>query len=60
MNNNIKNNNLNQQVNIKMANADISRLASSKFTGAPEENARLWLTNLKHTPAVCNLFMIPN
>ena len=43
-----------------MVNADISCLASSKFTGAPEENARLWLKNLKHTPAVCNLFMIPN
>ena len=42
INNNI-NNNLNQQVNIQMTNADISRLAPSKFKGALEENARLWL-----------------
>ena len=45
--NNINNNNLNQQVNIQMANADISRFAPSKFTGAPEENARLWLTKFE-------------
>ncbi len=45
--NNNDNNNLNQQVNRQMANADISRLAPSKFTGAPEENARVWLTKFE-------------